>query len=206
MTTRDPQSDPSAVVIERLLRVIADDVVPLTQEGTARGNKVFGAAILDRESLDVVVAATNAETQNPLFHGEVAALNEFWSIDAAERPDPKDCLFVATHEPCSLCLSAITWSGFDNFFYLFTYQDSRDAFAIPHDLRIMDEVFGLESGEYNRANAFWTAYSIGVLIDEVADDDTATRLRSIADAIRTTYAEISGTYQSTKDATSIPLS
>jgi hypothetical protein len=37
-------------------------------------------------------------------------------------------------------LSGITWSGFDNHYYLFTYEDTRDAFAIPHDIRILEEV------------------------------------------------------------------
>lgn len=37
-------------------------------------------------------------------------------------------------------LSGITWGGWDNFFYLFTYEDTRDAFSIPHDIRILEEV------------------------------------------------------------------
>lgn len=40
-------------------------------------------------------------------------------------------LFLSTHEPCSRCLSAIIWSGFDNVVCLFSHQHSRDAFAIP---------------------------------------------------------------------------
>ena len=60
------------------------------------------------------------------------------------------CLFLSTHEPCSLCLSAITWAGFDNFHYLFGYVDTRDAFNIPHDLRILSEVFRIENGDYAR--------------------------------------------------------
>jgi hypothetical protein len=41
-------------------------------------------------------------------------------------------------------LSGITWGGFDNFYYLFTYEDTRDAFGIPHDIRILEEVsYGL---------------------------------------------------------------
>jgi tRNA(Arg) A34 adenosine deaminase TadA len=37
-------------------------------------------------------------------------------------------------------LSGITWGGFDNFYYLFTFEDTRDAFGIPHDIRILEEV------------------------------------------------------------------
>lgn len=37
-------------------------------------------------------------------------------------------------------LSGITWGGWDNFFFLFSYEDTRDAFSIPHDIRILEEV------------------------------------------------------------------
>jgi hypothetical protein len=40
-----------------------------------------------------------------------------------------------------MCLSAIAWSGFDNFYYLFSYEDTRDEFEIPHDRAILAEVF-----------------------------------------------------------------
>ncbi len=112
------------------------DLLPLTEQGVAQGNKVFGAAILRKSDLSLVVAGTDEETLNPLWnplwHGEISCLNRFWALP--KRPDPKDCLFLSSHEPCSLCLSAITWSGFDNFYYLVSYEDSRDAFKIPHDL------------------------------------------------------------------------
>jgi tRNA(Arg) A34 adenosine deaminase TadA len=76
-------------------------------------------------------------------------------MDPAKRPDTKDCIFIATHEPCSLCLSAITWTGFDNFWYLFSYTSTKDAFNIPHDLKILDEVFAVKNGNYRRENSFW---------------------------------------------------
>ena len=40
------------------------------------------------------------------------AIRRFFELPATERPNPRDCIFLATHEPCSLCLSGITWSGF----------------------------------------------------------------------------------------------
>ncbi len=118
---------------DRFLSVIEDDVVPKTRAGVAAGNKLFGAAILRKSDLSLVVAATNTETENPLFHGEIATLNAFYRLPAASRPAARDCLFLSTHEPCPLCLSAITWTGFDNFTYLFGYE--FDARRVRHPAR-----------------------------------------------------------------------
>ncbi len=155
-----------ATLAARFLQVIEEDIVPKTRAGVAAGNKLFGAAILKKDDLSLVIAATNAETENPLFHGEIATLNEFYKLRRTTRPETRDCLFVSTHEPCPLCLSAITWAGFDNFTYLFGYEDTRDAFAIPHDLKILEEVFGVKDGGYRRTNAFWTARALADFVAE----------------------------------------
>lgn len=178
----------------RFLDVIEDDILPLTRAGVAGGNKVFGAALLRKDDLSLVLAATNNETANPLWHGEVHLLKLFYEMP--ERPATDELLFLATHEPCSLCLSAITWTGFDNFSYLFTHEDSRDAFAIPHDLRILEEVFG---GGYRRSNAFWTSASVA----ELAGDD-AVLLTRVA-ATKGSYDAVSATYQASKGDSDIPL-
>ncbi|TIP79137.1 MAG: nucleoside deaminase, partial [Mesorhizobium sp.] len=151
-------------LINRLLDVIEHDIVPRTAESVAHGNKLFGAAILRKDDRSLVLAETNNETENPLWHGEVHCLKRFYEMPQAERVDTKDAIFLATHEPCSLCLSAITWTGFDNFYYLFSHEDSRDSFAIPHDLKILKEVFTLDPGGYNAENAYWKSFSIRRLV------------------------------------------
>jgi tRNA(Arg) A34 adenosine deaminase TadA len=189
----------------RLLDVIEGDIVPLTRAGVASGNKLFGAAILRKSDLSLVIAATNAETENPLNHGEISTLNAFYNVPADERPATQECVFISTHEPCSLCLSAITWAGFDNFYYFFSYEDTRDAFNIPHDLKILQEVFKVEDGNYARQNAFWTCQSLSALSDEIGGNEAAARTAQIA-SIRVAYDEMSATYQATKSDNDIPLS
>jgi tRNA(Arg) A34 adenosine deaminase TadA len=196
--------EPSALA-DRFLKVIEEDIVPKTRIGVAAGNKLFGAAILQKSDSSLVVAATNAETENPLFHGEIATLNAYYRLPATSRPPTRDCLFLSTHEPCSLCLSAITWAGFDNFSYLFGYEDTRDAFNIPHDLRILQEVFGIENGEYRRDNAFWKSRAIADLVAETPERER-TRLAARIDALEKTYAELSAIYQAQKHRADIPLS
>ena len=192
-------------LIDRLLDVIEQDIVPRTAEGVAHGNKLFGAAILRKDDRSLVIAETNNETENPLWHGEMHCLKRFYEMPKAKRVDTRDAIFLSTHEPCSLCLSAITWTGFDNFYYLFSHEDSRDSFAIPHDLKILKEVFTLEPGGYNAENAYWKSYAIRKLVRDLPEAER-TRLEARIGGISATYDRLSSTYQSGKADNDIPLS
>jgi tRNA(Arg) A34 adenosine deaminase TadA len=191
-------------LIDRLLDVIERDILPKTAAGVARGNKLFGAAILRKDDRSLVLAETNNEMENPLWHGEVHALKRFYELPKASRPDTKDCIFLATHEPCSLCLSAITWTGFDNFNHLFSHEDSRDSFAIPHDLKILKEVFTLDPGGYNAENAYWKSYSLPKLARALPKGERA-RLEKRIGGISESYDALSRHYQEGKTENDIPL-
>lgn len=196
-------ADPAAT-LDRLLAVIERDVLPLTEAGVAAGNKLFGAAILKKADLSLVIAETNNETENPLWHGEMHALKRFYELPREHRPATRDCLFLSTHEPCSLCLSAITWAGFDNFWFFFSHVDSRHAFAIPHDLKILKEVFRLEPGGYAMRNAFWTAHDLRKEIRALQTTQAAPLLARIA-TLTERYAALSAAYQAGKAGNDIPL-
>jgi tRNA(Arg) A34 adenosine deaminase TadA len=190
------------IPVERCLEVIEESIVPLTRAGVAGGNKLFGAAILRRSDLSVVVAATNEEVASPLWHGEITALRDFFALPS--HPPVGECLFLATHEPCSLCLSGITWSGFDTFAYLFSHDDSAESFAIPHDLAILRAVFAVPDPDrteaapgrdrYNRVNEFFTSYDLAALVRDSGRPELAARTARLA----AVYDELSATYQASK--------
>lgn len=204
-----------ADLVSRLLDVIENDIVPRTRSGVRTGNKIFGAAILRKSDLSVVIAETNNETDNPLWHGEMHAIKRFYELPEDQRPNPKDCIFLATHEPCSLCLSGITWSGFDNFYYLFGYEATRDAFNIPHDIRILKEVYAVPDPDrpavaegrplYNRQNAFFQSHDLMAMIAGL-DRSSKERLVARVDDISAAYADLSSVYQADKGKKGIPLS
>ena len=190
--------------LETILNVFLKEVLPLTEMGVAKGSKVFGAAIIKKDDLSVVIAETNNEIENPLWHGEMHALKKFYELDVNTRPNEKECMFLSSHEPCSMCLSAITFSGFDNFYFLFPYNDTNDEFNIPHDLNILKEVFKINDGEYNKENSYWKSQNINLLIEKLPTSKKEKILSQLRE-IKKKYQKLSNQYQENKDGNSIPL-
>ncbi len=188
----------SDFVFNRMLDVIENDIVPLTRQGVAEGHKVFGAAVLLKKDLSLVLAGTNHELECPLWHGEVYTIKEFYRME--NRPNPSDCVFLSTHEPCSMCLSSIAWAGFPEFYFLFSYEDTKDSFAIPHDIKMLKEVFYCDAP--SRENSFYRAYPLMEMIPSLSD-------RAMAEErvvrIQREYDSLSLAYQSQKESNSIPL-
>ena len=202
------QITPGSPLIDRLLSVMEHEIAPLTAQEVLKGNKLFGAAMLHKKDLSTIIAGTNQETLNPLFHAEVQTINSYYASPKEKHVKPSEVLFLATHEPCTLCSSAITWAGFDNFYYFFSHEDSRDSFQIGHDLNILKEVFKHDPGEYARQNSYWTGYSICDLIEN-CDENNRRSFRQRAIALRETYQQLSDLYQQRKgqsdDPAYIPL-
>lgn len=204
-------SNTPADLLAQMLRVTEERIVPLTRAGVAAGSKLFGAAVLTKDGLQPHTVATNDERASPLLHGEISCIQAFFASPAGRRPPPQDCVFFCTHEPCSLCLSGITWSGFDEFYYLFTYEDSRDLFAIPYDIDILESVFRVPSPSdtpaslaarplYNKTNKFFRSASLDDLVRAV--DHPAERARWAAEVarVKALYGALSATYQDGKTA------
>ena len=191
-------------LLEKCLDIFTKEILPITEKGVSEGNKIFGAAILKKKDLSLVVAGSNNETENPIWHGETYTLKKFYEISKDTRPSEKDCIFLCSHEPCSLCLSAITFSGFDNFYYLFPYKITNNEFSIPHDLKILKEVFKVNNGEYNKENSYWKSHSIHMLIEKLSTLKKEKFMNQL-EKIKKSYIILSNKYQASKNENFIPL-
>ena len=192
------------ILLNKFSDIFKNNILPLTIKGVDAGNKIFGAAILNKNDYSLVVAETNNETENPIWHGEIHTLKKFYELDIKTRPNEKSCIFLSSHEPCSLCLSAITFSGFANFYYLFPYETTSNQFNIPHDLNILKEVFNISDGKYIKENSYWKSYNINILVDKLKGEKKKKLIDSFNE-IKKTYIDLSNKYQSSKEKNSIPL-
>lgn len=208
-------------LLSTILCLTEERIIPLTRAGVSSGSKLFGAAILSRSSLKPLTVSTNNERESPLLHGEINCIQQYFTLPLASFPEQdqekegfriptKDTIFFATHEPCSLCLSGITWAGFNEFYYLFTYEDSRDLFAIPYDIEILEEVFRVKApGDtetslksrplYNRRNKFFVGRSLIELLEEAAlSAEETDKWKKEIERVKGLYNGLSETYQEGK--------
>lgn len=173
--------------LNRCLDVIGQDIVPLTSQMVRIGCKVFGAAILHKD-MSLVLAATNHEAFSPLWHGEVYAIKQFWELQ--NHPDPADCIFIATHQPCCMCAAAIAWGGFKELYYFFGYAETGNNFNIPHDQRMIQELFNTKAPAEN--SSYYTSHS---LLDAAKEHNTA-EVNAKVQGLFQSYAKLSEIYQS----------
>lgn len=176
------------VLFNRILDVIEFDIVPRTRKAVEIGSKVFGAAVINKADHSLVLAETNHEAFSPLWHGEVFTIKMFYEKQG--HPEAGDCIFISTHQPCCMCASAIAWSGFKEVYYLFGYQDTRDAFNIPHDMKMIRELFSTD--EPSPKNSYFEWRGLADLVPQLEDQAAA---RARLDKLAEIYAGLSEVYQ-----------
>jgi tRNA(Arg) A34 adenosine deaminase TadA len=190
-------------VITTLLNIVECRVLPLLRLSVPEGNKPFGATILKSADLTPLQVSVNLTRESPLLHGETNCIREYFALPSTERPATQDCIFFATHEPCSLCLSGIAWTRFPTLYYLFSLEETKDVIGIPQDIQILEEVFKVRApGDtdetlaarplYNKLNLFFKAKSIGELLEEVEDMETRQRLKLEVQRVKGIWSEFVG--------------
>ena len=170
--------------LEKMLDVIRDEILPLTECEVKRGNHIFGGAVLRPDTLTSVMVGSNNRIENPLFHGEIDALNRFFKLPVRPRPD--ELLFLATHDPCPMCSAAIAWAGFKEVWFFFCAREVAEGFGMPVDAEMYKDLFG--SAGVRAENKFFRKYSIKEAIDGLSARD---KFSGILEEIEKRYAAMS---------------
>ncbi|MDO5562044.1 MAG: nucleoside deaminase [Synergistaceae bacterium] len=169
--------------IEAIVSAIKNDLLPLTRKGVSEGGHVFGGLVLDGKTYKTVAVGTNRRQVNPIYHGEIDTIQNFFALK--DRPAPEDCIFIASHEPCSMCVSAISWSGFREIWVLFDGADMTKDFEMPVDLLMYKEIFGVDGAR--NENSFFKKYDLKA---EAAKEQDAEELAEKIDELVKEYAEL----------------
>src|SRR5262245_58370925 len=176
----------TSLLPERMLTVLREDILPMTQAGVREGNKVFGAAVLRKASLELVVAGTNEEARNSLLHGEISCLNHSWSLPGESRPTPTDCLFSRATSRARCVFSAIAWIVFDNFTTCShtNTQGTHSRFRTISPSSPSSAAAHCLDGAYASAHRCWNSYYLADLVGQVSQDERAKWQPQIVDLRR----------------------
>ena len=71
----------------------------------------FGAVIVDGGNGKILTEGWNKTSINPLWHGEIEAINGLASSGVGA--EGKSLAFYTTAEPCPMCQAAVLWSGIE---------------------------------------------------------------------------------------------
>ena len=193
---QQPSLSATSKELKTMLDVIQKEILPATEKGVSNGNKVFGAAILNAD-LQCEIASTNAETDCPIFHGEVKCIVD-WSqqTPSAERgPRALRGVFLATHEPCCMCVSSILWAGFKRIYYFLPYETTT-AQGIPHDINTMHELWGVNT--YRKRNKYFASACIQEAIEALEEGTTKEALQKQSADLLSRYNELAEKYHAEK--------
>ena len=76
-----------------LISKILNEIIPASRISILKGNKIFGAAILKKKIYQLVVIGTNNEVVNPLYHGEISTIYEYFNLGLNKKIIPLNVFF-----------------------------------------------------------------------------------------------------------------
>lgn len=85
----------------------------------------FGAVIVRIETGEVVATGVNHSSENPILHGEIDCMNDY--VRRNGNRGWSGMLLYTTGEPCSMCMSALVWSGIGGVVYASSIDGIRRA-------------------------------------------------------------------------------
>ena len=118
----------------------------------------FAAVIVNRQSSEIVCQGVGRHHENPIFHGEIVAINAC----AALRPkvEWRELALYSTAEPCPMCMSAIVWTRIPELVY---------GTSIEELTRLGVNQIRLDSETVAAAAPFYSGRIVGGVISERAD-------------------------------------
>jgi tRNA(Arg) A34 adenosine deaminase TadA len=180
----------TATQLRRFLHVIEHEILPKTKTEVTLGRAaaIDGAAVLDLKGR-VVVSATSQEVACPLHRGAVVAIEQLAKCE--QKPPIADSIFLATHEPCCLCMTAIVSAGFQQCYFLYPHGTARGPSA-QRDQRILHELWNVK--QYRKQNALCSTAGMLQLIDalcETNEREAFDELRACVQRIKNAYDALS---------------
>mmetsp|Transcript_45487 Transcript_45487/g.90078 ORF Transcript_45487/g.90078 Transcript_45487/m.90078 type:complete len:196 (+) Transcript_45487:47-634(+) len=92
--------------------------IVLAREAQDAGGGPYGAVIVD-PSRGILAEGRNHASHDPIWHGEMSAISNLSAVlkHASVYEVAPDLELYTSAEPCPMCMSAISWSGFGRVVY-----------------------------------------------------------------------------------------
>ncbi|NDC76457.1 MAG: nucleoside deaminase [Chitinophagia bacterium] len=118
----------------------------------------FGAVIVRVETGEVMATGVNHSSENPILHGEIDCMNDY--VRRNGNRGWAGMMLYTTGEPCSMCMSALVWSGIGGVVYASSIDGIRKA-GIGQ--------IGMTARQVLDASPFGEIYLLGGILAEETD-------------------------------------
>lgn len=118
----------------------------------------FGAVIVGATNGELLAGGVNDSAKNPILHGEIACMNDY--VQRRGNKDWASVVLYTTGEPCSMCMSALVWSGIGGV----VYASSIDAIRAAG----IDQI-GIRAQSVQDASPFYNGTLLGGVLSAETD-------------------------------------